>query len=95
MIYIFKESSNEKILGVHVDKILSGIIIFGTYLKGYHRTFGYYSRLEHILIYNIGFCTTMHILNHILYVVVWYGEIRAISVHLKLKNYKEGLASPF
>ena len=53
-----------------MDKILSGIIIFGTYLKGYHRTLGYYRRLEHILIYNIDFCTTMHILNHILNVVV-------------------------
>ena len=33
-------SSNEKILGVHVDHDLSGIIIFGTYLKRYHHIFG-------------------------------------------------------
>ena len=51
-------------------KILSGIIIFGTYLKIYHRTFGYYRRFEHILMFNIDLCTTLDILNHILKTVV-------------------------
>ena len=50
-------------------KILSRIIIFGIYLKRYHRTFGY-RRFEHILMFNIHFCPTMHILNHILNIVV-------------------------
>lgn len=76
-------------------KILSRIIIFGIYLKRYHRTFGYYRRFEHILMFNIDFCTIMHILIHILNIVVQYGEIRAISMHLKLKSCKEGLASLF
>ena len=49
-----KISSDEKILGVHVDQNVWNNH-FGTYLKRYHRTFDYYRRLEHILMFNIGF----------------------------------------
>ena len=45
--------------------------------------------------FNIDFCTTMQIFNHILNMVVQSGEIRSISMHLKLRSCKEGLAILF
>ena len=76
-----KNSSNAKILGVHVDQNFVWNNHFQHISKRYHRTFGYYQKIEHILMFNIDFCTIMHILIHILNIVVQYGEIRAISMH--------------
>ena len=56
-------------------KLLSGIIIFGTHLKRYDRSFGYYRRFEHILMFNTDFCATMLIIkSHIEYYCVVWGN---------------------
>ena len=56
-------------------KLLSGIIIFGTHLKRYDRSFGYYRRFEHFLMFNTDFCTTMLIIkSHIEYYCVVWGN---------------------
>ena len=53
-----KISSNEKILGVHVDQNFVWNNHFRHISKKISSTFGYYRRLEHILMFNIDFHTT-------------------------------------
>ena len=56
-----KISTNEKILGVHVDQNFAWNNHFQHVSKRYQPTFGYYLKFEHIWLFNINYCTTTHI----------------------------------
>ena len=65
-----KISSNEKVLGVHVDQNFVWNNHFRHISKKISTHLWLLSKIRNILMFNIDFCTIMHILNHILNIVV-------------------------